>query len=293
MKIRRWLAACLTGSMILGTAVTTAAAEPWSMVDGKFIAADGKPMEGALAKGVTISKYQNHAGMINWKKVSADYISFAMIRLGDINDKDPYFDENMRNVAAHRLKSGVLFYAQALTKKKAVEEARYVLEIVKDYDVSYPIAYDVESQKLLDKGRTKQQITDQVNSFCNTIAEAGYCPVVYGSYEWLTQNIDTQQIPYGIWYARYGVGNKYPNRTLWQCTDSGKVSGIPGLVCLEFAFTDYEQAFPGTGWRHINDFWYYYDNYKMVRATTLNIDHKDYNFGPNGVCLNRMIKKNK
>lgn len=144
----------------------------------------------------------------------------------------------------------------------AREEARFVLEKIKDYPVSYPVAYDVESQYLLDMGKTPEELAWQVNAFCEVIAEAGYRPVVYGNHRWLTSYIDTSQIPYDIWYARYETSvNEFPNRTIWQYTDAGQVDGIQGEVCIEIAFADYQNLFPGTGWRQINGNRYYYQDY--------------------------------
>lgn len=288
--MKRWITAGLAGIMAFGMVLMANAAEPWTKVNGKFIGSDGKEIEGAKEKGVTITEYQNRAGEISWKKLKMQNISFAMIRLGYMDDKDPYFDVNIKNAVAHGIKPGVVFFSKALTSRQAREEASYVLDQIKDYDVAYPIAYDVESQYILSKGRTKKQITDQVNAFCKVIEDAGYRSAVYGGFEWLTKNMDTEKIPYDIWYARYGVANKFPNRTIWQCTDSGKVDGIKGNVCLEFSFVDYEELFPGTGWRFINGIWYYYVNYKLVRSSTLSIDGKNYNFGPNGACINRVEK---
>lgn len=236
--------------------------EQLTVQDGQFIRANGTAIPGALAKGITVSKYQNRAGRIDWAAAAADGVSFAMIRLGYLNDLDPYFDENMQGALANGIRTGVFFYTQALDEETAREEARFVLEKIKDYPVSYPIAYDVESQYLLDMGKTPQEITNQVNAFCQVIAEAGYRPIVYGNNLWLTTYMDTSQIPYDIWYARYETSvNEYPNRTIWQYTDAGTVSGITGDVCIEVAFADYTQLFPGTGWRSINGRYYYYQNY--------------------------------
>lgn len=291
--MKKWIAACLTGILLISTAMISAAAEPWSKVGENFISSDGKVIEGALEKGITISSYQNRAGVINWKKMAKQNITFAMIRLGYMDEEDPYFDVNMKNSTSHGLKTGVVFFSKALSVKEAEKEAEYVLEIIKDYDVSYPVAYSIEGQYMLNHKRNRKLITNQVNAFCKVISDAGYCPVVYGDYETLTKAMDTENIPYDIWYERYGVGNIYANRTMWQCTDSAKVDGIGSLVCLEFSFADYKEKFSGTGWRLINGIWYYYVDYKLVRADTLTIDGMDYNFGPNGACINRVEKTRK
>lgn len=278
--------------------------ETLTQVDGQFIRANGSAIEGALAKGITVSKYQNRAGAIDWERVKADGVSFAMVRLGYHNDLDPYFDENMRNAQAHGLKTGVFFYTQAMDTATAVDEANFVLDIIRGYPVSYPVAYDVESQYLLDMGKTRQEITDQVNAFCQVIAAAGYRPIVYGNNEWLTNKMDTGQIPYDIWYSRYETSvNEYPNRTLWQYTDSGLVDGISGEVCIDIAFVDYSQIIPATGWRAIGGNWYYYQDYvkqtgwlalgdawyylnpdgTMAAGVSQVIDGISYTFGSDGI----------
>lgn len=281
--MRRWVAACLAGVMIMGSVTSAQAAEPWALVDGEFLASDGKTaIDGAMEKGISISKYQNRAGEINWKKLASQDITFAMIRLGDVSEKDPFFDINMKNADAHGIKTGVVYDSKALTKEKIEQEAGKVLDEIKIYPVAYPVALDVDSQFMASKGLTKQEIVDLTNAFCKVIEDAGYSTVIYGDYETLTKNLDNTLIPYNIWYVRYGVGNKFKHRTLWQCTDSAKVDGITGFVCLEFSFADYTKLFPGTGWRKINGIWYYYEEYQMVKGTSIEIDGKMYRFNKNG-----------
>ena len=284
--MRKWVAACLAGVMIMGSVTSAQAAEPWSLSDGEFFASDGKTaIDGALEKGISISKYQNRAGEINWKKLKSQDITFAMIRMGDASEKDPYFDTNMKNAEAHGIKAGVVYNSKALTKEKMAQEAMAVLDEIKSYSVAYPVALDVESQYMASKGLTKQEIVDLVNAFCKKIEDAGYSTVIYGDYETLTKNLDYTQIPYNIWYVRYGVGNKFKHRTLWQSTDSAKVDGITGFVCLEFSFVDYSKLFPGTGWRKINGLWYYYEEYQMVKDTTIEIDGKMCRFSKSGQLM--------
>lgn len=244
MKFRRRLAALLmAGAFAVQIPAVPAYArleERLTAENGQFIRANGTAIEGAVAKGVTVSKYQNRAGDIDWSRAAADGVTFAMVRLGYHNDLDPYFDENMQGALAQGIHTGVFLYTQAMDEETARAEAQFVLEKIKNYPVSYPIAYDVESQYLLDMGKTPEQLAAQINAFCQVIADAGYRPIVYGNNEWLTTHIDTSKVPYDIWYARYETSvNEYPNRTIWQYTQDGQVDGITGDVCIEVAFTDY------------------------------------------------------
>lgn len=76
----------------------------------------------------------------------------------------------------------------------------------------YPVAYDVESKYLLDNGKTPQELANQTNVFCKAIVDAGYRPILYGNNQWLTNYVDVSQVPYDIWYARYGTTGEFQNR---------------------------------------------------------------------------------
>ncbi len=290
MKIRIGLAALALAVLVsFGASETSYGFEPWSNFNGYWISADGKSViKDAVEKGVTISKYQNLQKEIDWKQMAQSDISFVMVRLGYYDDQDPYFDENMKNADDAGLKTGVVFYGQAMTVEKAREEARYVLDIVKDYKVSYPIGYDVVSQSLLENKIGSEQLTKQVNAFCEEIEDAGYRVAVYGDYEWLTKRMDSRKIPYDVWYNRSGLANNFQNRTLWRCTDAGKVSGVTGNVCIEFCFEHYEDAFMDTGWREINGVRYYFVKHRMLKNTTMNIEGERYIFDSRGTA--RLVK---
>lgn len=286
MKIKRRDRIAALGLAMLFSILCPLAAlgfEPWSNVDGRWVAADGKSViEGALKKGVTITKYQNRAGDIDWNRLAEENISFVMVRLGYYQELDPYFKTNMSGAEAAKLDTGVCFYSKAADVEGARQEARYVLEVVKDYRVSYPIAYDVESEVLLEKGLTKAQITEQVGAFCKVIEDAGYKAMIFGDNDWLTQHLDVKKLDYDVWYSRYGVISNFDHRTLWRCTDQGTVKGIQGNVCLEFAFEDYEKSFSGDGWRVINGKRYYFKNHWMAKDVALQIDGIVYFFDKEG-----------
>ena len=74
-----------------------AQAKAWDFENGSYVDASGAPVEGAVAKGITVTKYQNRANKengIDWGKVAADGVGFAMIRIGYYKDRDPYFERN-------------------------------------------------------------------------------------------------------------------------------------------------------------------------------------------------------
>lgn len=286
MRITVGIITGLVTSTLIATPMNGFSGEAWSQENGQYIDASGKPIDGALEKGITVSKYQNRQneanGGIDWNKVAQSGVSFAMIRLGYLNDEDPFYVVNMTNAAKSGIKTGVFFYTQALDVMTAEEEARYVLREIKDLPISYPVAYDVESQYLLDNHLTKQQITDNINAFCKIITDAGYRPIVYANNKWLNYHIDMSEIPYDVWYARYGTVNDCKNRTIWQCTDQGRVAGIEGDVTIEFSFKDYNGLISPDGWRTIDGNQYYMKNYRK-QTGWIQLEGKRYYLDQNGV----------
>ena len=131
-------------------------------------------------KGIDVSKWQ---GTIDWAKVKEDGIEFVMLGTGRLNNPDPNFEYNIKNAIANDIKVGIYLYSEALTVATAEAEARYVLEQIDGYKISYPVAFDIEdaSQRSL----TNKQRTDMTIAFLSIIEEAGYYPLIYASENWL------------------------------------------------------------------------------------------------------------
>lgn len=290
-------------------------ADAWKKVDGVYMDDTGKPITGALLRGVSVSKWQ---GNVDWAKAAADDVSFALIRMGSFGYEgeytmDEYFDANMRGAKANGVHTAPYVYLQTRTVDEAKAAAAYAVQVAGQYDITYPVAVDVESEYIM--SLSVQELTDVVNAFCQVVAEAGYTPIIYSDYHKFTTKMDTSQFPYDIWLARYGGDNTYANRTMWQSTDKGVVNGISGYVCLEFAFKDYagtltaqtgsqDDKTPGE-WRKENGNWYFYNNGgrmsgwvkpdgnwyyldpanmgAMVSGTTMVIDGVSYTFNGSGV----------
>ena len=191
-------------------------------------------------KGIDVSKYQAD---IDWEKVAADGVEFAILRLGfrgmgtnGTCELDPYFIQNIEGALAAGIEVGVYFFSQAITVEEAVEEAEFVIQHLKGYSITYPVAYDTEAITSYTAARAnkmpKELRTDCAIAFMDTIAAAGYKPMLYANTGWLIMKLDLERLSeYELWYAYYGDNIYYPYHfTMWQYTSSGKVNGITGTV---------------------------------------------------------------
>lgn len=198
-------------------------------------------------RGIDVSSFQ---GNIDWKAVKADGVDFAMIRVGYRGYgtgkmmPDEYFHTNMRGALDAGIKVGVYYFSQAISEEEAVEEAEFVLEQIKDYDITYPVVYDMETIPH-DTARTDtltgRQITDHTIAFCETVKAAGYQPAVYANRRFLVLKLDLSRLTmYDTWYAAYVSYPDYPyDFQMWQFTDKGSVDGIEGDVDINISFKDY------------------------------------------------------
>ena len=139
---------------------------------------------------------------------------------------------------------GVYFFTQALNKEEAVEEAEFVLENLKDYDVSYPIVLDVEeitTKNPRTKNMGKQDWTNVCIAFCDRIREAGYVPMIYGNLKTFMLMVDLEQLEeYEKWFAYYRTPLYFPYEfSVWQYSSTGKVNGIDTDVDMNISMKDW------------------------------------------------------
>ncbi len=195
-------------------------------------------------KGIDVSKYQ---GEIDWKKVAADDVEFAIIRVGyrgygtGAIVLDENFEENIKGATDAGIKVGVYFFSQAINTEEAAEEAKFVLNHIKDYQLDYPIVFDTEdivNEDSRTEGLTPEELTDITIAFCETIKDADYTPMIYANLRWFTMSLDLTKLEnYEKWYAYYDTEMYFPYQiSMWQYTESGQVDGINGNVDLNISF---------------------------------------------------------
>lgn len=202
-------------------------------------------------EGIDVSE---HNGTIDWAKVRADGIDYAIIRIGahgTTNDAIVVDDSFSRNLAAAKeagLGVGVYFYSQATTTDEAVTEAGFVLEKLNGAQLSYPVVFDfepVEGDRAY--GLTTQQRTQIAQAFCSTIEDGGYTAAIYCSSSDLTNMYNLDKLSqYGFWMAQYSAKPTTSVAfTMWQYTNQGTVDGISGSVDLNIDLTPALQAAEG------------------------------------------------
>ena len=194
-------------------------------------------------KGIDVS---SHQGDIDWKLVAQDGVEFAFIRVGFRGYgtgklvEDEKFEDNIKGAKSAGVKVGVYFFSQAVNEEELLEEANLVLEKIAPYELDCPVVFDVE--KVSGNGRmnelTVEERTNLTRLFCETIANAGYKPMIYHNTEMGALMIDLAALEdYDKWYASYSDQMFYPYEyKIWQYSDKGSVQGIKSAVDMNISF---------------------------------------------------------
>lgn len=188
---------------------------------------------------IDVSKWDKD---IDWKKVKEAGIDYAMIRLGTQKalDKesvlDEYFKKNIKGAQENRIKVGVYYFSYANDKDDAKEQAEWVLDQIKDYDIELPISLDWESWKYFSEfNMSLHDLNELAKTFLDILKENGYEVMNYGSKSYLENVWDIEG--YNTWLAHYTINTNYSKDYLmWQFTESGEVPGIKGGVDVNFYY---------------------------------------------------------
>ena len=183
---------------------------------------------------VDVSAYQTG---IDWEQLKASGVDRVMIRggyRGYSNGSivaDKMFEEHITAALDNDMKVGVYIFSQALNYDEGVEEARFLLDLIKDYKVELPLVIDTEAL-FVDGARTEdldnESRTNAMVGFCETVKAAGYEPMIYSNRNWFVQNLDMSLLKdYSLWVAQYSGCPDFPYLFKgWQFTDEGKLNGL-------------------------------------------------------------------
>ncbi len=189
--------------------------------------------------GIDVSSWQ---GTIDFEKIKKAGVEFIMIRVGGTKGTngeyflDKQFERNMKEASLHGIDVGIYFYSYADSIEGAKQDAKWVIEQLKDYKINLPIAFDWEEWAYFnDYNLSFFGLTTLAQTFLDTLRDAGYQGMLYSSKLYLEKVwLETE---YDIWLAHYTEQTDYEgNYKIWQLCDNGKVDGIEGPVDINVMY---------------------------------------------------------
>ena len=219
--------------------------------------------------GIDVSKHQ---GEIDWNKVAASGVSFAIIRAVGCYENsrtsyiDPYFESNVRNAKAAGLNVGVYIYSLAKSTDEMISQVKFFLNSAEmqhlnadGIKLDYPVYIDYENS-LVCEGTTYDERTNIVRTGMVVLDQNGYYPGFY-TYHSFMSNFNVKGLVnegYDFWYARYPMvpnPDENPSTTyglgfevgMWQYCSDGNINpdmkpyvdGVRTAVDLNRVYKDY------------------------------------------------------
>lgn len=198
---------------------------------------------GESVLGIDVSEWQN---VTDWKAVREAGVEFVMIRVGyrgygnGAVCVDEAAQSHYEGAKAAGLKVGVYFFSQAVNTKEAVEEARFTLSLIENWELDMPVVFDWEyvSEEARASHLSALDLTHVTMAFCDTVEDAGYTPMVYFNVNQSTYRLLMERLTgYQFWLAMYSDRMTYPYQLdMWQYSCEGDVPGIDGDVDMNLWF---------------------------------------------------------
>ena len=207
--------------------------------------------------GIDVSAHQ---GKIDWAAVKASGVEFAMIRCGFRGNsqggifQDAYFASNIKGAVNNGIFVGIYFYSTAINEDEALQEAAWVVNTIKSYRITYPVAYDFEDfGRYRCAGVSGEQATSNAIAFLNYVKSAGYSPMMYANKSDISGRFNSGRLGgYKFWLAHYTSSTNYTGKyAMWQYTSNGSVNGISGRVDMNIAYFRFSKVAEA---KHTHDF---------------------------------------
>ncbi|MGM9586949.1 MAG: glycoside hydrolase family 25 protein [Candidatus Limivicinus sp.] len=203
-----------------------------------------------VLRGVDVSEHQHE---IDWAQVAASGVDYAYVRLGYRGYtegglfEDPYFKANVEGALANGLQVSVYFFSQAINVQEAIEEAEFVLERIRDYNITLPVVFDWEKINGETAARTDNLdfsiLNDCAVAFCDTVKNAGYEPAIYFNRHLGYYGYDLSRMTdYDFWFAlpESPFPNFYYAVDMWQYSFTEQVPGIAEPTDMNLMFIPIE-----------------------------------------------------
>ncbi len=190
-------------------------------------------------------------GTVDFEALREEGIDFVMLKVGGrgygtgLISIDKNFVANMEAANKAGIGIGVYFCSQAVTVQEAVEEAKFVTDNLIPYNITYPVAFYMESITN-DTARTDildaEQRTEIAQAFLNDVERAGYETILYGDRTFLLTDILTGELlsEYDVWLTDQDPIPDYPYQfKMWEYAAGVTVPGVEKEVNYTVSFVDY------------------------------------------------------
>ena len=196
-------------------------------------------------KGIDVSSYQ---GDIDWAKVKASGIKFAILRITQKTGIDSCFEKNLTGCKANGIPVGVYKYSYALSASEIKAEAEGVVEALAGRGLDFPVWLDLEWNNQRES-LTRDELSAMIKTFRAVIVAAGYKFGIYCNVDWYEHVIPEDCKSYDFWIARYPAADKgeiterlRPSYGVgWQYSSKGTVPGIYGSVDMDVFYKNYKE----------------------------------------------------
>lgn len=193
-------------------------------------------------KGIDVSFAQ---GEIDWERVKASGVEFAILRGGygdnETSQDDSRYRANADACTRLGIPFGIYLYSYATDTARADSEADHIIRLAKDYRPAYPLYYDLEDEGTLGQC-SNDEIAQIAQTFYDKVRRAGYFVGMYANKYWWTERLtDPRFDRWAKWVAQYPTLTYTKPIGMWQYTNSGRVDGINGAVDRDECYVDYPQ----------------------------------------------------
>jgi GH25 family lysozyme M1 (1,4-beta-N-acetylmuramidase) len=202
----------------------------------------------AEIKGIDVSHWQ---GTIDWDKVKAAGIKFAIIKAGGSDAgfyTDSKWEANYTGAKSAGIPIGAYYFVgrDCVTAAAGKADAERFIKILNGKQLEYPVYMDNEAQP----ASAKAGITEAAIAFCETMEDAGYFVGIYGSaVSGFQERMDDSKLKaYSHWVAQYASKCTYSGEYgIWQYSSTGRVDGIKGNVDMDYGYIDYPSIIKNGG----------------------------------------------
>lgn len=199
-------------------------------------------------RGIDVSHWQ---GAIDWTKVKASGIQFAIIKAGGSDAgfyTDPRWEENYKGAKDNGIAVGAYYFVGpgCISSADGKADAERFLAQLNGKQFEYPVYIDVEATA----PATKAGATAAAIAFCRALESAGYFAGIYSStYSGFRERLDDSKLtPFTHWVAQYAAKCTYGGSYgIWQYSSSGQVNGISGRVDMDVSYQDFPSIIKAGG----------------------------------------------